>query len=268
MFSGREFHDYLDQLCKANGTSFSAFLLSIGKQKSLKGSIKKAQTPNHEVAMAASEHFNVPIQKLLGIDMAARKNAESPELNEKERRLISALRNADPNMQDIVWRVLSAMLENKQVHLSVFSSSYDSISNHKEEKAPGKARTFRKRVEGEAAAGAPVTAVPEEGSFIAVPEKYLDERYFIVRARGESMIDRIPDGAFCVFQRDAHVDDGATVLVQIVGRTDQPDDAIKRIYRRGKQVELRSNNPAFAPMFYPANAVQVTGVLVDVLLNE
>lgn len=263
MFSGREFHDYLDQLCKENGTTFSAFLLSIGKQKSLKGSIKKAQTPNHEVALAASEHFNVPMQKLLGIDMAVRESAESLELNEKERSLISALRNADPNMQDIVWRVLSAILENKQTHTSVFASSNDGISNHGKEIVKG--REFHKRIDGEAAAGVPITAVPDGDSFVSVPEKYLDERYFIVRARGKSMEDTIPDGACCVFQRDAFIDDGSIALVQIDGATDQPDDTIKRIYRKGHQVELRSDNPEFDPMIYPADAVQVAGVLIDVL---
>lgn len=111
----------------------------------------------------------------------------------------------------------------------------------------------------------PIAAVPEEDSFIAVPKKYLDERYFIVRARGESMEDTIPNGAFCVFRRDAYVDDGVIALVQIDGATDQSDDAIKRVYRKGKQVELRSDNPAFAPMFYPADTVRVTGVLVDLL---
>ncbi|MGN1005180.1 MAG: LexA family protein, partial [Aristaeellaceae bacterium] len=55
------------------------------------------------------------------------------------------------------------------------------------------------------------------------------------------------------------------ILVQIDGATDQPDDTIKRVYRKGHQVELRSDNPEFDPMIYPADDVQVAGVLIDVL---
>ena len=121
-------------------------------------------------------------------------------------------------------------------------------------------------MEGEAAAGAPIAAVPQDDMTVSVPEKYLDERYFIVRARGNSMIDAgIFSGSCCVFARDAYVDSGAIALVQVEGPTDQPEGTIKRVYFSGDQVELRPENPEFQSMFYPADAVRVSGVLVKVL---
>lgn len=125
---------------------------------------------------------------------------------------------------------------------------------------------FKKRVEGEAAAGTPITAVPEQDISVLVPEKYLSERYFVVRAQGDSMIDAgIPSGSYCVFTRDVTVDNGSIVLAQIEGPTDQPEDTIKRIFLHGKQIELRSENPVYEPMFFPAEAVQVSGLFVAVL---
>jgi hypothetical protein len=125
---------------------------------------------------------------------------------------------------------------------------------------------FEKRVEGEAAAGAPIAAVPQDDMTVSVPEKYLDERYFIVRARGNSMIDAgIRSGSCCVFARDAYVDSGVIALVQVEGPTDQPEGTIKRVYFSGDRVELRPENPEYQSMFYPADAVRVSGVLVKVL---
>lgn len=265
MFSGAEFHDRLDQICKKNGTNISAFLISIGKGKSLKGSIKKAQTPNLEVAQAASEHFNVPIYQLLGLEELVQKEKSDLKLNAQEALIISEIRAADPQLQSIILRIVSAVLH-PEYSKTIAPSNNDGVCHHAANNRESiRTRKHYKRVEGEAAAGVPITAVPEEDSFVSVPEKYLDERYFIIRARGKSMEDTIPDGACCVFKRDPSIDDGAIVLVQICGSTDQPDDTIKRIYRKERQVELRSDNPEFAPMLYPVDAVQVTGVLVDVL---
>lgn len=261
MFTGLEFYDQLDSVCKKNGTTVSAFLLSIGKQKSLGSSMKKAQTPNHQVALAASKQFGVPLSLLLGTENELPSLASDITLSEEEINLILGLRSSEPIIRDTVLRMVSAAIDKK----SASSSFVDGNSYHAKSKTPIKTRKFLKPVEGEAAAGAPITAVAGEAGSVSVPEKYLDERYFIVRARGESMEETIPNGACCVFQRDAFADDGVIALVQIEGATDQPDDTIKRIYRRGQQIELRSDNPRFAPMLYPAESVQLAGILVAVL---
>lgn len=224
--------------------------------------MKKAQKPNHQVALAASKQFDVPLSFLLGTDDELMSSTSDIVLSEDELNLISSFRSCDSIIQKTILRMVNAAVIPK----SVFSSFDDGISHHSEdENEVSSVRTFRKRIEGEAAAGIPITAVLETDSFVSVPEKYLDERYFIVRARGDSMEPMIPNGACCVFQRDVSLEDSAIALVQIEGATDQPDDTIKRVYLRGNQIELRSDNPAFAPMFYPAQSVQIAGILVAVL---
>lgn len=193
---------------------------------------------------------------LLEGEPSARRNT----ITSSEALFLERLRQCSPDIRQRVMRACIAFMEAPN------SSSDDSFISFSEPRnGSRKTRKYQKRVEGEAAAGVPITAVPDEDSFVSVPEKYLDERYFIVRARGKSMEDTIPDGACCVFQRDPSVDEGAIVLVQIDGATDQPEDTIKRIYRKGRQVELRSDNPEFKSMYYPVDSVNVTGVLITVL---
>jgi SOS-response transcriptional repressor LexA len=130
------------------------------------------------------------------------------------------------------------------------------------------ARTARawKGVEGRAAAGPPITAVPEDERRILVPVKYTGEQYFIVQAEGDSMLGIVNDGDYCVFNKRGVFDNGHIALVQVDGPTDQPDATIKRVYRRpGNKVELRSENPKYLPMLYPAEEVVLMGELVAVL---
>lgn len=140
----------------------------------------------------------------------------------------------------------------------------DGVSEHSADGQEGE-----KRVEGSAAAGTPITTIDEDDATVLVPAKYLDENYFIIRAQGDSMIDAgINSGDFCVFQKDAYRDAGLIMYVQVDGATDLPDGAIKRVFFHGNQVELRSANPAYEPMFYYANEVSLNGVLADVISSE
>ena len=224
---------------------------------------KKGGMPRVDAVIKLANYLRVTADFLLELtDNPFPISPNARDLDENEAVLIDKLRMADSCTYDHVFKMASSILPNTLVP-SILSFQNDGISNHGKENVKG--REFHKRIEGEAAAGVPITAVPDGDSFVSVPEKYLDERYFIVRARGKSMEDTIPDGACCVFQRDAFIDDGSIALVQIDGATDQPDDTIKRVYRKGHQVELRSDNPEFDPMIYPADDVQVAGVLIDVL---
>lgn len=123
-----------------------------------------------------------------------------------------------------------------------------------------------KRVEGKAAAGLPINSIPDRESLIAVPAKYLSERYFIVQAQGDSMIGaHINDGDYCVFQNDAYLDNGRIMLVQINGSSDDPDVTIKRVKKRGNYLELHSDNPKYPPMTFAVTDVQLMGALTDII---
>lgn len=163
------------------------------------------------------------------------------------------------------------------------SKMLEALYNEQKEEATlltthsAKRKRTPKHVEGRAAAGRPITAAPEHDRTVLVSDKFEDDRYFIVQAVGDSMIDAgINDGDYCVFDRDAYRDEGDIMLVQIDGCTDQPDDSIKRVYiHEGEdpdgndtQVELRSDNPKYDPMFFPARDVRLSGVLVGITSKD
>lgn len=255
-FNGLEFYERLSDVCSKNGTTITAFLISIGKSQSAGTYMKKRKSPDAKLVAEAAERFGVSAEWLMGIEET--NQTTELVLNQKERTLIERLRLADDSLREVIFTMSLSVLPEIHENPSLFSATNDILQYH----TPAK---FSKKVEGDAAAGAPITAVPSDDETIPVPEKYLEERYFIVRARGNSMLPMIPNGAYCVFNRDASPDDGRVVLVQIESQTDEPDDTIKRIFRRGKEVELRAENPDYDSLFYPASDVRISGVLVDVL---
>lgn len=126
-----------------------------------------------------------------------------------------------------------------------------------------------KHVEGRAAAGMPINAIPDTETCVSVPAKYLSDNYFIVQAQGDSMIGaNIDDGDYCVFQKNGHLDEGRIMLVQVEGSAEEPDVTIKRVFWRGGRIELHSENAKYPPMPYPADCVHLRGVLVDIMTPD
>jgi len=141
----------------------------------------------------------------------------------------------------------------------------------KQRQAAGKrpAAVAWKGVEGKVAAGPPITTVHADDQRIMVPVKYTGEQYFIVQVEGDSMLGVVNDGDYFVLNKRGLYDDGHIVLVQVDSRTGEPDATLKRVHRRpGNKVELRSENPKYLPMIYPADEVLIMGELVAVLPPE
>jgi SOS-response transcriptional repressor LexA len=78
------------------------------------------------------------------------------------------------------------------------------------------------------------------------------------------MEPRIPNGSYVVIQRDMPPNDGDIAVVRVASIGDD-EYAIKRFYRRGDRVELRSINPAYSPMVYAASDVQSANRVVAYL---
>lgn len=263
------FYERLKKACDLRNIAVNSVVKATLPSNGVVDNWKKGGSPRADAVQKIAKYLNVSSDYLLGLSdnpNIGNSLGDYFSLEESETALIATLRSADPALREAALRSVKAILNNPVE--GVFLPSNDAESHHEKVKSGPKTRTLLKKIEGEAAAGAPITAVPEEDSFVSVPEKYLDERYFIVRARGNSMEDTISNGACCVFQRGVPLDDGAIALVQIEGATDQPDDTIKRVYRRGKQVELCSDNPKHESMFYPAKSVQIAGILVAVLEKD
>ena len=87
---------------------------------------------------------------------------------------------------------------------------------------------------------------------------------FIIRARGENMIDAdIEDGDLVIFKVQPMVENGEIALVNVNGKA-----TIKYIYFNGEECELRSANPIYPPMKYPMDEVNIIGKFVEVLEHK
>ncbi len=98
---------------------------------------------------------------------------------------------------------------------------------------------------GEVAAGKPVLAVEQVEDEWLLDEKLTrGERNFLLRARGESMNGAgIRDGDYLLVRPQPSAENGEIVVAMI-----EDEVTVKRIYRKGRGVELRSENPEFPPI--------------------
>lgn len=260
----------LMSLCELRNTTISAAVKAAGGNTgSIDGWKKKGSMPRSELIACLADQLETTADYLLG-----RTDDPSPishgmrALDADEIRLVDGLRHADPPVRSAIFRMVDAALAappavrvEKPAAASFLSPNDDNLRHKRRTK-----KRSPKRVEGKAAAGLPITAVPEGDLMVSVPAKYLSDSYFIVQAQGDSMIDAgIDDGDFCIFKIDGYYDDGQIMLVQVDGSTDEPDVTIKRVFRHDGEVELRSENSAYPPMFYPASDTQFVGVLVDIV---
>lgn len=274
------FYKRLNELCLENATSVAAVADKVLHVSSgTPTGWKNGTPPKASTVIDAAKYFNVSSDYLLGLsDDRRRVSQDVYVLDKEEAVLVTDLRKVAAPVRSAVLRMATSALSTSQLDAmkfnsdSVFLSLKGGDSHHAKEQHG--MRTGLKRVEGAAAAGKPIAAAPDSDRSVRVPDKYLNSRYFVIRARGDSMVGaNIDDGDLCVFDRNAYRDEGAIMLVQVEGYTDQPDATIKRVYFHlgsdwdgdDAQIELRSANPAYEPMFYPAREVSISGVLVDVL---
>jgi repressor LexA len=97
---------------------------------------------------------------------------------------------------------------------------------------------------GFVAAGAPIEAV------------------YVLRVKGDSMIDeQIRDGDFVIVEDRKSVDNGEMVIALVGGL----DVTLKKFYRENGKVRLQPANPAMQPIMVDPDRVQVQGVVVGVM---
>ncbi len=115
---------------------------------------------------------------------------------------------------------------------------------------------------GVVAAGAPIESVAVEER-ISVPREMLGRaETFVLRVRGDSMIDEhIQDGDHVVVERRHEARNGETVVARIRGS----ETTLKRFHRRGAKVVLEPANQALRPIELPAAEVEIEGVVRGLL---
>ena len=108
---------------------------------------------------------------------------------------------------------------------------------------------------GTIACGEPILAVENIEDYINMPESLNCD--FALRCKGDSMINaRIFDGDLVFIHQQPEVENGEIAAVLIDGET-----TLKRVYRYENRIELRAENPTFAPLNYEGAALSAVRII-------
>jgi repressor LexA len=116
---------------------------------------------------------------------------------------------------------------------------------------------------GQIAAGGPLLAEQNVEEELAVPEPLGRNADFLLRVRGESMVNAgILDGDIVVVRRQDTARNGE-IVVALAGDDEAADEAtVKTFYREADRVRLQPENDAMEPIY--ARHVRVLGKVVGV----
>jgi repressor LexA len=116
---------------------------------------------------------------------------------------------------------------------------------------------------GQIAAGSPLLAEENVEDRIAVPEPLGRGADFLLRVRGDSMIEAgILDGDTLVVRRQQDASNG-DIVVALVGDDESADEAtVKTFYRDAGRVRLQPENAALEPIY--ADHVEILGRVTGV----
>ena len=116
---------------------------------------------------------------------------------------------------------------------------------------------------GDVAAGTGVLAEENVEETLPVPEDFTgDGQLFMVRVRGESMIDAgILDGDYVVVRQQPTADPGDTVVAGIPGE----EGTVKTYLRRRNKIVLRPENADLEEMVFDPSEITIYGKVVTVL---
>jgi repressor LexA len=89
------------------------------------------------------------------------------------------------------------------------------------------------------------------------------EGLYALEVKGNSMIDAlINDGDIVIMRRDQEVRNGDLAAVFL---TDRNESTLKRVYREGKRLKLKPENPTMKPFYVDARIAQIQGRVVCVI---
>jgi repressor LexA len=102
---------------------------------------------------------------------------------------------------------------------------------------------------GRVAAGSPILAAEHiEGRYRVDPELFAPRADYLLRVRGASMRDAgILEGDLLAVHRTGEARSGQIVVARIAGRGGD-EVTVKRLKRRGREILLVAENPAYAPI--------------------
>jgi repressor LexA len=141
----------------------------------------------------------------------------------------------------------------------------DLIGHRRQSRAevPAAAEQHKLPLLGQIAAGGPLLAEQNVEDELGVPEPLARRADFLLRVKGDSMIEAgILDGDIVVVQRAQDARNGE-IVVALVGDDEFADEATgKTFYRDGNRVRLQPQNAALEPIY--ADFVQILGKVTGV----
>ena len=112
---------------------------------------------------------------------------------------------------------------------------------------------------GRVAAGIPINAITEIIDTEEISEDLAKTGdFFALKIKGDSMEPRIVDGDVVIVKQQEDAENGDTVIALVNG-----DDAVCKSLRKYRDgLELISNNPAYAPMFFDKETIETKPVRI------
>ena len=242
MFTPIVFHTRLVELCKARGTSITRFTEDVLKlSSSVPTGWKKGACPSSEVVYACAEYFHVSSDYLIGLSDRPQSTCKL-EYSSDEQDLINELRTADLHARELGLASMRAVLQ------------------------AAKKQNSKLRLAGLVAAGTPLYEEFSEEEMVSVPSRFFDrDRYFVVKAHGNSMEPEIPNGSFIIVQRNSRPEQGELAVVSLEGSGFDHEYAVKCVRFHADEIELRSYNPDYPPVFYPLTDIRSAEKVVHVI---
>ncbi len=112
------------------------------------------------------------------------------------------------------------------------------------------------------AAGEPLEAIAVAETVAVPPELVGRGRTYVLRVRGESMVDEhIIDGDYVIVEERTEARDGEVVVALLDGE----EATLKRLFHELDHIRLQPANPAMAPIRVQAESLQIQGVVIGVL---
>jgi repressor LexA len=126
-------------------------------------------------------------------------------------------------------------------------------------------RSISVPIVGTVRAGVPAPALEEIEQYLAIDREQLHGGAFLVRVRGDSMINAaIIEGDLALVRPQQTAENRDIVVALIEGEA-----TLKRYYRESGRIRLQPENPNFAPILIHPNATAVTiiGKVVGIFRN-
>jgi len=116
---------------------------------------------------------------------------------------------------------------------------------------------------GTVAAGLPIEAIPDQDTVSVPHDMVRSGNNYVLRVKGNSMVDeQIRDGDYIIVNSRQTAENGEMVVALVNG-----DSAtVKKFYReKDGRIRLQPANPTMEPMYFPADEVEIQGIVVGVI---